>query len=621
MIILRRLLTIPLGFLLLILLFVSLVVLQVGSTFLDPGFYPEELRKANFYEFLLVDVAASALDEARELDVEDLPEGLNENPLVAVNLSTEEIVASLNTAIPPEWVQSIVEQVFDELGSYATGERDEFTVTIQAGDQVMVMVEEIKSLLRKADFYNFMFENLVNPAIEDALVGELPLGLTISASQLESSVRTIVPREWMQAQIEATLDEVTPYAVGRENDFEIRIVLSDRVEIAIEEVKKILLETDAYDLVYDEVVEPFIIDFVGESVELPFDIVITSEEIISAMREVASPEWVQVQAEMIVDEASPYLTGEVDRFAVTVSLADNKVAAARVLEELANKKVNERLADLPSGPAGQALKEGLKRGAAGIIRSVGPSIIDRIPDSITFTESDLRDALAQQGATENLDLLDDVREIVRDGWTYSDADLREDIRDAFIDGDGDKAVDMLDDVRAFLADGWTYTEVDLREDLDNEDIFDAMELSRSLFSWAKRLQFLIYLPTLAALIGIGFLGGRNWSSRVAWGAGALVVISAIIFVSFGPTYGAFTESPYEDLKREVLAEIDPADNFDATLRLLIDKGFDMGKSVIDGFSSGITTRAVILLVIGLIALGISLYWGTITGLVRRVRSR
>ena len=77
----------------------------------------------------------SALDEARELDAEDLPEQLDENPLVTVGLSTEEIVSSINRAIPPEYLQDIVEQVIEEVGRYVTGERDEFTVTIQAGEQ------------------------------------------------------------------------------------------------------------------------------------------------------------------------------------------------------------------------------------------------------------------------------------------------------------------------------------------------------------------------------------------------------------------------------------------------------------------------------------------------------
>ena len=618
MIILRRLLTIPLGFLLFVLLFVALVVLQVGGTFLDPGFYPKELAKADFYEFLLVEVTTSALDEARELDVEDLPGELSQNPLVALNLSTAEIVTSLNTAIPPEWVQSIVEQLLDELGSYVTGRSDEFEVTIQAGDQVLVMVGELSSLMRRADFYNFMFEDLVNPAIEDVLADELPLGLTVTTEQLESSVRSVVTREWIENQVDATLDEVTPYFIGRSDEFEIRLVLEDRIAIAIAEVKRLLLETDTYDLLYDEVVEPLIIEFVGESIDLPLGFEITSEEIISAMREVAPPSWVQAQATTIIDDASPYITGEVDTFAVTVSLATNKVAAVNVLEDLADKKVSDRLAGLRSG----ILRDGLERGAANIVRSVGPSIINRIPDSITFTESDLRDALSQQGTTENLDLLDDLREIIRDGWTYTDVDLREDIREAFIDSDGDEAIDRLDDIRAFLADGWTYTDVDFREDLeDDRDVLSWINFFRSLSSWARRLQFLIYLPTLAVLVGIGFLGGRNWSSRIAWGAGALVVVSAIIFMSFGATYGILTDSPYEELKQEVLAEIDPDDDFDTTLLLVIDKGFDMGKSVIDGFSSGVTTRAVILLLIGLITLGASLYWSTITGLVRSVRSR
>ena len=47
-----------------------------------------------------------------------------------------------------------------------------------------------------------------------------------------------------------------------------------------------------------------------------------------------------------------------------------------------------------------------------------------------------------------------MREIIRDGWSYSEVDLREDL--------GEDDIEVLDDVRAFLADGWTYTEADLR---------------------------------------------------------------------------------------------------------------------------------------------------------------
>ena len=84
MIWLRRILTIPLVLVLLPLLLVALVVLQVSGTFLDPDYYPKLLRESDAYEFLLVDVMTSALEEARELDDEDLPEEFDENPLVTL---------------------------------------------------------------------------------------------------------------------------------------------------------------------------------------------------------------------------------------------------------------------------------------------------------------------------------------------------------------------------------------------------------------------------------------------------------------------------------------------------------------------------------------------------------
>ena len=144
MIWLGRALSIPVGVVLLVLLLVTLVLLQVNSTFLAPDFYTEELRKADIYEFVLRDLLTSAIYEARAIEDLDLPEGMEENPLVTSGLSTEDIVSSVNRAIPPEWVQKLVEQSFDQSGSYLTGARDQFLVTVEAGDQVLIMVDEIK---------------------------------------------------------------------------------------------------------------------------------------------------------------------------------------------------------------------------------------------------------------------------------------------------------------------------------------------------------------------------------------------------------------------------------------------------------------------------------------------
>ena len=282
----RRGLTVPLGVILFVLMLGALTILQVSQTFMNPGFYIERLRKENIYEFILDDLATVALDDARELDPKRIAKDLDENPLVTSGLSTEEIVSSVNRAIPPAWVQAQVEQVLNQAGRYITGESDGFLITIQAGDQVTAVVSEAKTLARKADAYNIVFEEIVAPAVRDATSEDLPLGLDISDERLVDSVRKVASPDWMRAQVEAAIDEVTPYIIGEEDSFAIRVELADRVDMALEETKALLRESNAYDLLYDEVIEPAITDNIGEAVDLPFGISVTPQEVVDALRRV-----------------------------------------------------------------------------------------------------------------------------------------------------------------------------------------------------------------------------------------------------------------------------------------------------------------------------------------------
>ena len=57
------------------------------------------------------------MDETREAEAgTDADRG----PLIASGLSTPEIVASVNRALPPVWLQSNAEQVFEQFGKYMT---------------------------------------------------------------------------------------------------------------------------------------------------------------------------------------------------------------------------------------------------------------------------------------------------------------------------------------------------------------------------------------------------------------------------------------------------------------------------------------------------------------------
>ncbi|HBJ30082.1 MAG TPA: hypothetical protein DDY93_01770, partial [Dehalococcoidia bacterium] len=104
-------------------LLVAVVLLEVNDSFLNPQFYSDTLRDADIYNFALNDLPRSALDEARLIAPQDIDPSLDENPLVSSGLTTGDLVAALNRALPPEWVQSVVEQVLDEPGDYITGER------------------------------------------------------------------------------------------------------------------------------------------------------------------------------------------------------------------------------------------------------------------------------------------------------------------------------------------------------------------------------------------------------------------------------------------------------------------------------------------------------------------
>ena len=688
MIWLGRLLSLPLGVILFVVILLTLIVLQVNDQFLDPDFYPEELRKANVYEFLLGDLLPTALDdwrtyeegierEAKERDrgestlaqAEEFAERLNTTPLITSGLTTQDIVSSVNTALPPEWVQGVVEQVFEQFGKYLTGERDIFEVNVRAGDQVVILVDEIKSLLRKADAYDLLFEQVVDPTVADAVDLELPLDVDLSGERLVEAVRKIVEPEWVRGQVEAALDELTPYVIGERDTFEIKVLLGDRVEIALEEIKELLREADAYELLYSEVVEPAVVEQLGESVDLPLGITVTQEEIVDALRRVAPVEWVQEQVERLIDDVGPYLTGKEKRFATEVSLEDNKREASKVIVEIVDRRLSEAADKVPkcasdaeaaSALAGVGSNGGLPKCIPGnfaladllgrlnidVGAQVGQLILGPIPNRIKFTDNQLRSALELAGAADNIELVDEVREILKDGWTYTHVDLQADLDEsAYVD-----AMEDLNEIRFFLSNDWIYTDADFRDrvsklswDVDVSNVrpvnvgalsidirtpSDTVESVRSDFKFSRKYRWVAYLPMVILLVILGFLGGQGWPGRVGWAASFLLVFAGIIFLMFGPGYDTFAKSgplfdamgapDVYDLRQEVLVEIEKTGgDFAATSRLAAEKGFDIAESVVDGFASGMASSGRNLALVGLVALVGSIFWSTLYGTVRR----
>ena len=361
---------------------------------------------------------------------------------------------------------------------------------------------------------------------------------------------------------------MTPYVVGETDTFEIKVHLADRVDIALEEIKGLLREADAYDLLYDEVIEPEITGVLGLVIQLPFGLTVTNSEVVSALRQAAPPEWVQEQAERIISEAGPYLTGESGSLAVDVSLADNKRQARALIEGIVEEKLGAALDALPvctedipgPGPvpgsttlpdcitADLGSDEIIQALSAEVTELIDSLIIGLIPNNVRFTDANLRQALILAGAQGNVDLLDDVREVVADGWTYSDVDLRADVRGLFDDPiDSDRAVDALDDIRGFLRGDSLYDEQKLRADiLDGDDDVRVFDRLRTNADRARTFNLIVYLPAMILLLAIGILGGRRWSHRIAWASAFLAVAAGVTFALAGPVYDSVGSPRVDD---------------------------------------------------------------------------
>ena len=663
MIWLRRAIAVPLGMLLLPALTALLMFQGVHSTLLSPDFHASELRKAGVYEFALDDLLTVALDEAREIETGPVTvsiggqdrELLKENPLIASGLSSEDIAASVRRVAPPEWVRGIVEQWIDQLGGYLTGERDDFEVTIGLDEQALVLIEEVKLLLRKADAGGLLFEALVEPEMERAAGGYVPFGLDVSAERLTESARRVVDPGWVQDEVDAMIDEVTPYMVGDRDAFEIEVDLAGRAEVALEEVKALLREADAYEVLYTNVVEPRVQEALGGAVALGFGVEVTDGEVSAALRRVAPPEWVQQQAERVLDEATLYLTGREESFAVAVSIEANKGEAAAVIEEAVGRRFDEAFAALPKCTGSQApqvltslelptcIPEGtpgavFSAARSGVIGGIQLLLLTPIPDNVTFTDRHLRAAMEEVGAAGDVDLIDQVREILRDGWSYTQDDLRRDL--AGLRGEGRRVagVDpatLLDDVRMALRDEWTYNETDFRDwvvDAGGVQSLDDVDMTRGLIRQGRGYLRLGWVLVALLLIAIGFLGGRGWAGRAAWSSGALLVAAGLVFLLFGPGYHLFGKSgtvlraaqieSLEEVRARTLAEIDrDAADFPRTARLAALKAFDLAESMADAFVSRVASTARNLAIAALVVMVAAVHRPDVRPLLRKLWPR
>ncbi len=633
----------------------------------------EEITSRATYDLLLDEAMAPALKK-------EFPDGIELTLGMAVQ--TTDLVEAVRQVLPPEWVNAETTHVVDQLVPYATGTSEHFSIQLPLSDRIEALTPVVEQLLVKVAVYQLVSRPEFAQALDRQLrdFGDLPFGVTLTTDQIVSAINQVLPPQWLQERTESILDEMIPYLTGREPHFEVVIPLKDRIEAATPVVKELLRNVDAYNLLFDQVVKTFVGGTLQQA-ELPLGVTVTADEIVATLRQALPPDFVQQQAEQMLDGVVPYLTGERNGFRIVVPLADRKKAVAGALEDLAFRKLQERLDSLspctfdqarqlaaegisnvlPScRPVAYSLDEILRNlgiVAPGITadqlaqqtgldislltggltterlrvefnaalgQQVGQFITDALPNDFTFTDADLRKILGQQ----NEDLLDRALDWIRNGFTYTDTDLRKDLGQqnedlldrvltwgqqglTYTDADlrkhvlklgGQNAVDGLDQALEWTRQGFTFTNADLQERLG--DSAQQVDQVRQIIGQFRTFSFLLYLIPALLLAAVGFLGGRSWPGRLAWAGAPLLLASGLAFVAFGPVYQAVAkpalDSAFADATRNATSALE---------RLLAEKGVSIAQTAINDFVGGLARTALLLLVVGLVAVGTSIWLG------------
>ena len=263
MIFLRRILTVALGFLLLVFFLLAIVSCQINATVLSADFYKDRLSSSDFYRFVITDLPFTAIGELRRSG--STSSELDEILFITSGISDQEVVSSLNRVMPSDRFQNIIEQALDEVVPYIAGDRDEFTLRVDLNESADTLFEEVKYLLRKSDTYTLLSERIGEMLVEEVAEATEELDLGVSSDRIEQAVMNTVTADWLQAQVESGLDDLAQYMLGETDFFEMRLEMSEIARRGSDDARGILQEAGAYDILYENVLEPAIADSLFEA--------------------------------------------------------------------------------------------------------------------------------------------------------------------------------------------------------------------------------------------------------------------------------------------------------------------------------------------------------------------
>ena len=530
---------------------ISLIAESVAFSLADPAFYVDRLRNARVYETILDRAIAPSIESAL-----DTPAGR------ASGLSERRVMSAARRALPSRWVYSQIETQLEGPLGYLAGERSGFTVRVSLRSRIPSIVSETRSLAVDADAQALILDALIAEPLSDAAAEMRSYGLDMDDARLRESLAAILAEEWLDALLAEAVNEIGPYVMGAADSFEIVIPLDQPLAAAESEVERFVAEVDWY----DAALEGFVASYVDESLK---DVDRTLGgfavnrgdvlEIIrsSVTRDIAEPAIADTAAQL-----TRYFLGESDAVSVSVDLAEAKSRAAPQIGALGSQIANARALTVPVcdaedaavrtaiifgvrtpdcippiEPARSLAQARLSAARAEISAAFVETILDPLPDRMTFTHEDVRAqvrANAGEGALRNIDA---VRAAARDGFRYTNENFETDIARLY----GASAVSGIQEARDFFQDGLRFNQRHMRTALGSQ-IGDLVDILRTWFPYARPATFGgIALGALMALLAGALIGGSA-RSRLMWACATIAIAGASTWALYGPLYGIFLEN-------------------------------------------------------------------------------
>lgn len=567
MIVFRRIVAVLLAFVFFALYIPILVVFRVNDTVGNPNYYVDQLRKDDIYNFAYHEVLPAVLDEAAP--------SAGSKDAVDISKYKANIISVVEKALPPEYLQSQVENAIKTVLPYCLGDTDSFVLKIPLKDRVTTSVAALKAELNKPGVFSSMYDELLTQMLDQLYDNASGIPSGLNRADLESALRQAAPPEWLLLQINTTLDQVSPYMTKEQDHFTVRINIADRIDSLQGAITNILKLRTSYDTIVQTLVDSIVRQNLLRNLSLPagVNISVSDRDIRQAVTSSLPLEWYQSVVGGLVAQVFDYLKGTTDTLSLSVSLADRKPVITAAVVDAANRALaNSGLPPVDLGPY------------------VRPAVASALPDRLSLTQNDLGSVLGSQ------DMARQLRDYVKNGITFTDADLRKQLG---------ANTGNFDKIRDNIASGITFTDADLRKRMSNQDSQSARDFEdiRERLGTARKWKMLLWLLPGLVLVGIGFLGGRHWASRLMWAASVLVLTALITFIAFGPVFSSVAEPRIHD---QLVQQVSGSSS--ALETLLSNKGVSMAENAISSFVSGIKKEALTLLFTSLIILGCGIVW-------------